>query len=147
MSTSPGESEDSKNFLTAFLRRDEEGRELSERLNAGRLVVLLSALLMVSVEACWPEGAGLENLSAYARSLLTQRENYPRSIVLEGVLRAGAGERRILDGLPEDEVLLATAIVIRRLVGDLEARAVPSATLIERAVELVRTGSVESRER
>ena len=134
----PDELKDSRQFLEAFLRQGPEGRELSERMAAGHLVLLLSALLTVSVRESWPQGPSIDELASYAQGVRTRRDDYPRRMVLEGALRAGAGDQRILDGLPEDEVLLAVALVIRRLVHDLEARSIVPAELIERAVELAR---------
>jgi hypothetical protein len=126
-------------FLNAFLADHDDGLELTEEIEAEGAVLVLSSLLRIAVSELFGVPVNLESISRYSRTLSEDIGDNPRRIVLEGVLRAGAGNSWILNGLSEDEVLEATGIVLRRTMRDLEARSFSRATLVDRAVGLAVT--------
>jgi hypothetical protein len=125
-----------RHFLNAFFADDDDGIELTEQLGAAEAILVLSSLLAIVTPELFGVPVVLEKVSQYAKVLSGEVGNYPRRIVLEGVLRAGAGNNWILDGLSEDEILEATGLVLRRTMQDLEEQSSSRATLVNRAVEL-----------
>jgi hypothetical protein len=129
-------------FLEAFLDQDdEELPALVDQIDEKQLILLMSTMLAAAVSEFWGASPSLDELADYARESPAHLEGDPSQIVVESVLRAGAGNRQILAGLDEDEILVATAIVTRRLVTDLSHRSVQRATLVDRAVRAAKDWS------
>lgn len=128
---------DSRDFIYALLDEDDAVlRESTERLGSGRGIVVLSSLLALVVAQRFGIPLVLDEISEYSKTTAAESDGNPRRIVLESVIRAGGGDGTILDGLPEDEVLTATAIVLRRMMGELEEQSTSRIQMIEQAVEL-----------
>lgn len=123
-------------FIAAFLDRDEDaGGILIDRLGNLRCVILLSSLLALVVREILGQQRSMEKISEYSRKIYPHLDPQPRRIVVERVMRTGAGHERSLTGLPTDEVLEVTVIVLRQMLREM-GNDFDKADLADRAVQL-----------
>jgi hypothetical protein len=134
-------------FLRSILDEDDAALDaMAERLVEPERIVLLSCLLAVLVREKLGASIRLEDISAYAKKVSSDLPSGPRRIVLESVLRTGAGYDRILSGLPEEERLATAVALVRYISADLENRTIAKQLVIAHALQLAavqNSGSAE----
>jgi hypothetical protein len=130
-------------FLRGFLDEDNEVIDaLVDSLGPQRCVLLMSSLLAVLTRETFGSSISLETLSAYAKELSSDPDNRSRRIVVEAVLRTGAGYQGSLSGLAEEEILDATVVVLRRMCRKVGSETVIRDALTDRAVRLAHEGTI-----
>ena len=132
---------DSVRFLHGFFADDvPEGP--ASRLGTWRCVVLLSALLAVLMREVFGSAVSLNDLSAYSVRIVEDLDPRPRRIVVEGVLRTGAGYLGSLNGVSEDEILEVLMIVLRWMRRTVGGSSETADVLTERAIDLTLNGTI-----
>lgn len=135
-------NEAGKLFVQALLRDDKDVIDRSiDRLGTWQCVVLLSSLLAVLVREEFGSSVGVKQISEYSKNVLAGTDHGLRQIVVESVLRTGAGYQGSLAGLSDDEILDTTAVVVRLMCQRFGDRS-DLAALAERAVDLAREGTI-----
>jgi hypothetical protein len=132
-----------KAFTRALLEEDDATVDsLIDTLGPERCVLLMSSLLAVLTRETFGSSISLETLSAYAKELSSDPDNRSRRIVVEAVLRTGAGYQGSLSGLAEEEILDATVVVLRRMCRKVGSETVIRDALTDRAVRLAHEGTI-----
>ncbi|MFI7588327.1 hypothetical protein ACIB24_14755 [Spongisporangium articulatum] len=81
----------------------------------------LAAVLAVLVRTRLGDAATLETIAAYARQVIAGPETVERPMLIESVLRTGAGYPDMLSGVGQEEVVHALGICMRFLFRDMSA--------------------------
>lgn len=129
-------------FLRAFLDEDAALLDMSiDCLGNWRVGILTSCLLAVVMRDRFGEPITLDVLSSYAKKIHSEMPKKQRRIVIECALRTGAGYDGPFAGLPDDEALEVTIIVLRWICRDLRMRSTTYAGIADRAVRLAVEGN------